>query len=195
MRSTWLLALVGVALACGSTDPETCGPLETGAASDRSAYPSEGIGLKECNVLAAHRFKAADGAEFSLDQDVFKDPKNRVMVLVTAANWCGACKEEAKFLADLHDKYASKGLVVVSALFEDRADEPASQELVQWWMKTYKTPYRVVLDEGFQLGKYYDKAASPMNMVVDVDTMRIIKIIQGSDPTVVQALVEAKVGG
>ena len=194
MRSTWLLALVGLSLACGTAEPDTCGPIETGAASDRTSYPSEGIGLKECNVLAAHTFKTADGDEFSLDGNVFKDQKNRVMVLVTAANWCGACKEEAKFLADLHDKYASKGLIVVSALFEDRADVPASQELVQWWMKTYKTPYPVVLDEEFKLGKYYDKAASPMNMVVDVDTMRIIKIIQGSDPTVVQAMVEAMVG-
>ncbi|HWV38048.1 MAG TPA: TlpA disulfide reductase family protein [Vulgatibacter sp.] len=189
MRSTWSLALIGLALACGTVDPELEPP------SDRTTYPTEGIGLKEGNVLAPHTFKAADGSEFSLDDAIFKDETNRVMVLVTAANWCAACKEEAKFLADLHAKYASKGLVIVSAIFENRADEPATLADVEWWRKTYKTPYHVVLDaDPFQLGAYYEKAASPMNMVVDVDTMRITKIIQGSDPALVKALVEAKVG-
>lgn len=188
MRNLWLLAPIAALVACAPLEDEIEPP------SDRTSYPVEGIGLKEGNVLADLTFKAADGSEFSLDRDVFKDQKNRVMVFVTAANWCGACKEEAKSLADLHRDYADQGLIVVSAIFEDRKDKPATLDDVQWWMETYKTPYRVVLDDGFKLGAYYNKDLSPMNMVVDVDTMRIIKIMQGSNPQSVKALVEGKVG-
>ena len=188
IRKIWMLAVAAAWIACGPLDD-----VEVDPPSDREVYPVEGIGLKEGSVIRDISFKTDDGSAFSLG-DVFADPTNRILLLTTTADWCSACKEETGKLAALHDEYAGKGLVVMAAMFEDGDFEPATVDNVRRWKEKYKTKYRVVLDEGFQLSQYYDRAQTPMNMVVDVDTMTIKRIMTGFDESAIRALVVAKVG-
>lgn len=186
-RMLFLLALVAAVLCgCGGTDEGGAGEL-----TPRDQYPVEGIGKNAGQVLANLSFKNPDGSDFSLDADVFKNEHNRVMLLTTTAGWCTACIEEQSKLAALHNEFSGKGLIVVAAMFEDANFDPATVEQVAAWKNEYNLPYTMVLDAPFVLGAYYDPSATPMNMIVDVDTMEILKISTGFDEQVVRAVIEA----
>ncbi|HEY0839528.1 MAG TPA: TlpA disulfide reductase family protein, partial [Vulgatibacter sp.] len=144
-------------------------------------------------VIRDHSFTADDGSTFKMS-DVFADEKNRVMLLSTSADWCTACKEEAPKLEALHREFSGKGLVVVVAMFEDGDFEAATLENVRNWKKKYDVSHSVVLDAEFQLSAYYDRKQTPMNMIVDVDTMTIKYVTTGFNEQAIRALIIDKVG-
>ena len=185
MQRTLLIAVAAAALgACASGEPGGAGEL-----TDRTTYPSGPYGTAEGAVLADLAFTAADGSEWSLG-DVFADPHNRVLLLTTTAGWCTACIEEQPKLVALHGDLAGNGLAITAALFEDAEFGPATLDQVRDWNDRYDLPYPVVLDADFQLGAYYDETRTPMNLVVDVDTITILKITTGFDEQVVRGVIE-----
>jgi thiol-disulfide isomerase/thioredoxin len=184
-RTPTLLLLLPALLACGS---DSAGG--AGEPTDRTTYPVAAYGKAEGSVIADLKFQAPDGSEYSLNT-VFAEPKNRVMLLTTTAGWCTACIEEQPKLAQIYQELGSKGLIVVAALFEDSDFQPATTGQAKEWVERYKTPYPLVVDAGFQLAGYYDRTATPMNMVVDVDTMTILKITTGFDEAAIRAVIEA----
>ncbi len=184
-RNLMALALVAGLSACGAAEGGGAGEL-----TDRTNYPSEGLGLTPGSILEKHAFQAPDGSTWDFDKDVFKNPKNRVMLLTTTAGWCGACIDEQPKLKAMHEKLSSKGLIIVAALFEDSESQPATLDQTRAWRDQYKLPYSIVLDQPFVLSKYYDESATPMNMVVDVDTMEILDIVVGSNMQAVRAVIE-----
>lgn len=180
-------------LLCSSLALAACGSSEEGGAgevTDRSAYPDGPYGLGAGDVLADLTFTGADGAEFSFG-DVFADPKHRVLLVTTTAGWCTACIEEQPKLKALHDELNGKGLQIVAAMFEDADFSPATVQQIADWDARYDLPYPLVLDADFKLGAYYDETLTPMNMIVDVDTMEILKVTTGFDEAVVRAVIEA----
>lgn len=187
-RNLVALALAASLWACGGTPDGGAGEV-----GDRSVYPTENIGLEEGQVLADLSFQRADGSTFSMDGDIFKNEKNRVLLLTTTAGWCSACIEEQPQLAAMYEEYKDRGLTIVAALFQDSDFNPATLQQVQAWEEEYKLPYPVVLDDAFKLEAYYDAALTPMNMVVDVDTMEILKIGTGVNIPMVRAVIEANI--
>lgn len=184
-RKLLLLALALPLVACDSG-------AEGGAGepTDRTTYPAGPYGLSAGDVLEDLAFVAPDGSPFRLG-DVFANQQNRVMLLTTTAGWCTACLEEQPKLVALHGELSGKGLAVVAALFEDADFAPATVAQAAEWKAQYDLPYPLVLDAGFQLSAYYDETLTPMNMIVDVDTMQILKITTGYDEQVVRAVIEA----
>lgn len=187
IRKLFVLGLTAAIVACGPLDNEVEPP------SERDVYPTEGIGVKEGNVIADLSFTADDGSVFSLG-GVFADQKNRVLLMSSSAGWCQPCMDEAPKLEALHEEFAAKGLVVVTAMFQDADYNAATMDVVRNWKKKYKATHPVVLDDEFLLGNYYDPNSVPMNMIVDVDTMTIKRILKGFDEGVIRALITEKVG-
>lgn len=161
-----------------------------GEVTDRTTYPPGPYGLAEGDVLADLSFTNADGTAFSFG-DVFANSKHRVLLVTTTAGWCTACIEEQPKLKALHGELKGNGLQIVAAMFEDADFAPATVAQIADWDERYDLPYPLVLDEGFKLGAYYDPTLTPMNMIVDVDTMEILKITTGFDEAVVRAVIEA----
>lgn len=178
------LALVA---GCGSADGDGAGD-----PTDREHYPAGPYGVKEGQILKKDfSFLNTDGSPFSLDDHIFKDEKNRVLLITTTASWCTACIEEQPKLKALHSEFSGRGLVILGAMFETEYLTPATVDQVRQWKEHYKLPYHFVLDQAFELQSYYDRTSTPMNMVVDVDDMKILKITTGFDEQVIRAVIQA----
>ncbi len=184
----WPAFLLCSSLALAACD--SSGEGGAGEVTDRSSYPAGPYGLAEGDVLADLTFTNADGTEFSFG-DVFASEKNRVLLVTTTAGWCTACIEEQPKLKALHGELKGSGLQIVAAMFEDSDFAPATPAQIGDWDARYDLPYPLVLDADFKLGAYYDETLTPMNMIVDVDTMEILKITTGFDEAVVRAVIEA----
>ena len=71
----------------------------------------------------------------------------------------------------------------------------ATPAYAKQWQERFNLSYKVVADEPFLFQEYYDRNATPMVMLVDVDNMQILKIMTGFDESVVDAIIDAKLGG
>lgn len=76
--------------------------------------------------LSALRYPDHEGVERALDDPAFAG-KARVLELM--GSWCPNCNDEARLLAELHARYAERGLSIVSLAFELTGD--AERDLVQ----------------------------------------------------------------
>lgn len=179
----------GGLVACGS-DGTSAGP-DAGAIA-RGAYPAGPYGETEDAILANLSFTRADGTPHSLEADVWKKEDARLLLLVTAAGWCTSCIEEQPALESLHAEWSAKGLVIVEALFETQDYEKADVALASSWKRQYGLSFDVVADPEFTLKDYYDRTLTPMNMLVDVATMKIIRIAVGWDPNATTAIIRAR---
>ncbi len=180
-----LLALT--LLLCGCVVQGTTPDLDTGPRGD---YPPGPYGTGEGAVLAPLSFVNPDGSTLDLAQ-IQADDRNRLLLVSTSAGWCTACIEEQPALADLHDRYSPRGLVVMVSLFEDANFLPADARLAEGWQQKYDLPFLVVADPTFQFKDYYDSRQTPMNMIVDLSSMKIVKIILGADSSAVENIVGA----
>ncbi|MGK0362143.1 MAG: thiol-disulfide isomerase/thioredoxin [Bradymonadia bacterium] len=160
-----------------------------GEVGDRGPYPTEGLGKAEGKTLENLSFPVR-GGRLSL-ADIYGDASNKIMLVSTSAGWCSACIEEQPKLAALHEQYAERGLYVLVTLFETADFQPADLRLATMWKGRYDLPFTVVADPEFQFQDYYDRDATPMTMLVDVETMLILKIATGFNETEVRAIIEA----
>ena len=92
------------------------------------------------------------------------------------------------------DIWADKGLYILLSTFEDAQFQPATAAYAGQWKERYNLSYTVVADPPFVFQAYYDKTATPMVMLVDVDTMSILRIMTGFDASVVDAIIDVKLG-
>lgn len=170
-----------------TTNSKRCDP-----ASDRTTYPAGPYGTTEGSVLANHSFINADTSTISIG-DIFKDSKNRLLLVSTSAGWCTACIDEQPALIERHNKHSASGLYIMISTFEDAMFKKATGAYAAQWKRQYNIPFTVVADGPFVFDAYYDSAQTPMNMLVDVDTMKILKILIGFDQVAVDAIIETKV--
>jgi len=117
----------------------------------------------------------------------FYDPDGHTGIKLLAINasavWCSVCRAEyADMNANqVYSKLRPLGLEILGTLFEDNAYYPAQpQDLKNWGvLSSHSVQFPLVLDPGFKLGAYFDSDATPLNMLVDVRTMTIVKIDMG----------------
>jgi hypothetical protein len=190
MRKTLLLFVSALLVAC---TPDTGGP---DGPVDRGVYPEGPFGTEEGDVLAPLAFQRDTGEDYSFDADVYADESNRLLLLTTAAGWCTACIEEQGQLEAFHNDPEIEGLAIVVSIFEDQNFQPATPEVAAGWRETHSLSFDVIVDAENQLGDedsgYYDPALTPMNMMVDIDTMEILRIQTGWDPSVIESIIEAR---
>ncbi|HWA78279.1 MAG TPA: redoxin domain-containing protein [Polyangiaceae bacterium] len=108
-----------------------------------------------------------------------------VIMLNASAVWCSVCKAEYKHMRDssVYSTYRPKGVEILGVIFEDAKYNPAKPtDLVVWGSNDgFSVPFPLVVDPGFKVGVYFDSDATPMNMLIDATTMRIIDVTMGYD--------------
>lgn len=191
MRTLFALLMIALAVpafvACDGSSTEA----GAGAWEARTeAYPSAPFGIETGDRVANHTFTLPSGGEFTLDANVFK-PGAKALLLVTAAEWCTACRDEAPKLQAIYDDYHEQGLEVVTAVFEDAESAPANASHAQTWIDLYDLAHVVVADPQFVMQQYYDPNNTPLIMVVDVDDMSIQYKAVGLAETNVRAVIDA----
>jgi thiol-disulfide isomerase/thioredoxin len=73
--------------------------------------------------------------------------KAKLTIVDAWATWCGPCKENFPHVVEMHQKYASKGLVVIS-LSLDEADKPNKVAEATAFLKSQKAEFtNLLLDE------------------------------------------------
>lgn len=100
---------------------------------------------------------------------------NKTVVMSFWAMWCEPCKTEMPFLQDLHQKYADKGLLVLSVSM----DGPDTQATVAPYMHSNNYTFPCVLDEDSAITQAYNpKAVAPFSVFIDSHGNQV-KTIEG----------------
>ncbi|MFO0566582.1 MAG: hypothetical protein U0263_13015 [Polyangiaceae bacterium] len=215
-RALPLLALA-FALGCGSNRPEIPDYLLENDAGGTAGYPSgpyaKDIGADVGRTIANIEFQKGwldpkgsgyDPAKLeAIALADFYDPDgskgNVLLLLNTAAGWCGACKNEHEgtgsnpSLSEHANTLRPRGLLVMSALFEDGSFDPAEEKHLVAWAKTYETSFPFVLDPENQLGGTFgvDQSA-PLNLVVDAKDMKVLFGTTGDKAAVIWPFIESE---
>jgi len=108
------------------------------------------------------------------------NPDRPIAMLVNAsALWCSFCQEEAKQSVANYAYWRTRGVVFVTAIFQDDEGQPSMLEDIEYWSNKYKLEYPVVLDPKLTLGVFFDASAAPFNMIIDTRTMEIVVADEG----------------
>jgi len=191
-------AASALALACGSSDKTV--PFDDGqgqvAAAElgpvRVAYPAAPYGSRAGATIENFEFlgwKAPQDSAYdttklepvSLGQ--FYDPNGaqgvKLLVMTSTAVWCSACKQEYRDMTGSISTYEQKGVRFLGALFQDDMSNPAKPSDLVLWAKSFNVQFPFALDPDLKLGAFFDVEATPMEMIVDAKTMKIVKISEG----------------
>jgi thiol-disulfide isomerase/thioredoxin len=203
-----VFALVLSPLACSSNDAGGGATDDGGTNSGKCrssgvTYPSgpcgSEVGMVIPNFAFEGRLEGASSAwgPISLAAN-YHDPDgtkgNRYLVVNVSALWCVYCKEEAAQLSSLKTKYGPKGVRFLTDLTEKLDGSPADQADVDAWISVYKLDTAVVNDPTFVFGTFFEKAKMPLNMIIDLKTMKIAKKIVGADLPAVTAELDRLTG-
>jgi peroxiredoxin len=155
-----------------SPDTTSDAPVEPGPC------PGPPHGTEVGDVIEDHAFPAAGGGTLSLC-DLRDVPDNRLLLIYGTAGWCTQCTYESGDLGGIHADYHDDGLEVLAVVFEDETSSPADVEYARSYRDYYDFPFPTVADPELQIGAYFDKSTTPLNMFVDLPTMRILDIQTG----------------
>lgn len=94
--------------------------------------------------------------------------KGKPLVVNFWARWCGPCRKEIPDLAQMHDKYKARGLVIVGVAVEDVANRDSVREFA----KAYEMNYTLLMagvEKGVELmqGLGNPKAGLPFTVIID----------------------------
>ncbi len=176
-------------------------PIDPGQDFAAIEYPEGPYGNREGAIIPNLQFlgwrepaaAAYDPAEFeTVRLSDFYNPDGRrgntkVLLLNASAIWCSVCRSEMRHFQqnDLYRQYKERGLEIVGILFEDNNYNPAKPEdLVAWGSpRNFDIQFPLVLDPGFKIGAFFISDATPLNLLVDAETMQIIDATMGYDPS------------
>jgi len=101
-----------------------------------------------------------------------------------SAVWCSVCRSEMTDLKtnQIHAEFSAKGVQMIVTLFENNDAGPSSPlDLHNWGSsdKGFAIDFPLLLDPGFKLGAFFTSDATPLNMLVDARTMRVIDATMG----------------
>ncbi len=207
------LALGGVA--CGTNRPEIPDYLLKDDSGTKAGYPSGPYAkdIKSNDPVADIQFAKgwlnpkADGYDpeklVPIALSDFYDPDGQkgieLVLLNTAAGWCGACKNEHAgtgsnpSLGEHAAELAPRGFRVLSALFQDGQSNPAQEKHLVSWAKTYETDFPFVLDPENQLGGAFNVTKlAPLNLVIEAKTMKVLFGTTGDQSEVIWPFVEGE---
>lgn len=182
--------------ACGSEQDPMGAPdaaAEPDAEPSGLAYPSGPYGegaddtIRNLRMIAYIDGDDADDLVVGEEMSAFElaqyyrenDPDAKVIMINSAAGWCGPCQQEAQEIPPLAREYHARGVRFVTAVFENPDYSPATAEFVAQWADTFNLNIPTAVDSTFQLGAYFDVNAMPTNMFVDATNMKILTIVTG----------------
>lgn len=203
MKSVFVLVAVLVG-GCGSNRPEIPPELLGSGGGETREYPEGPYGSEPGALAANAQFRGfvrplsarlEESALEDISLDRFYDPSGsryELVLLNSAALWCSVCIEEHRSLPDDYAEYEPRGLVVLSALFQDQRGDPADFDDLRAWIQTFDVPFPMVLDRDYQLGVYASAETAPLNLLIDARTMRIVEKFVGDQREPLWTLVSAE---
>jgi hypothetical protein len=200
------LASLVLLLGCGSNAPELPEELVGGETSCAATdYPEQGFGAEQGDTLknvcfegyrAPHRVPPAPEHVETVAFSDFYDPAGTkgvgLLLINTSAVWCGACISEHGTLPERVSELEARGLVVLSALFQDARREPATLGDLERWVDEFDTNFPMVIDPALELGIYASPDSAPLNMIVDPRSMRILRKYVGDQAAAIWPFIEAE---
>lgn len=100
-----------------------------------------------------------------------------------SAVWCSVCRAEMADIKNngVHAEFAPKGLQLIETLFEDNSSGPARPSDLHNWgsLPAHSIDFPLLLDPGFKLGAFFTSDATPLNMLVDARTMKVLDATMG----------------
>jgi hypothetical protein len=194
----FLVPLLAFALAaCSSSDKQVPfddgrGEIVSQLGSPREDYPAAPYGSRAGATIEDFQFlgwaaPVTSGFDTTKLETVslgqFYDPEGKqgvkLLVITSTAVWCSACKQEYRDMQGSVAAYEQKGVRFLGALFEDDMSNPAKPSDLVLWAKAFNVQFPFALDPDLKLGAFFDVEATPMEMIVDTKTMKIIKISEG----------------
>ncbi len=109
------------------------------AAIDAAAFVSR---LRNPAAPFTFAFKDLDGRTVSSSDPRFRD---KVLLVTLAGSWCPNSHDEARLLVQLDRQYRSRGLAIVSLMFEQHADFKRAVAAVQRFRKAYGITYPTLI--------------------------------------------------
>lgn len=101
------------------------------------------------------RYENTEGQMVSLSDSSFS---NKVVILQIMGSWCPNCMDESRYLKQVYEKYASRGLRIIALAFEKSSDPLLSRKQVLRMKERLGLPYPVLITA--QSGK--DQAAKSL---------------------------------
>lgn len=100
-----------------------------------------------------------------------------------SAVWCSVCRAEMADIKNTGVKaaFGPRGLQLIETLFEDNKSGPARPiDLKNWGSSpAHAIDFPLLLDPGFKLGAFFTSDATPLNMLVDARTMKVLDATMG----------------
>ena len=114
--------------------------------------------------------------------DYHNDPGAKLLILTSAAAWCGPCQVEAQELGGYYDEYYDQGLRILYTMSEDYEGQSlfgnenstdAHMQLMNNWKESYGVEYPFVPDPDFIMEPYFTENAVPLTVILTTEDMRI----------------------
>jgi len=150
-------------------------------------YPAPPYGKTVGTIIEDHSFLIPGENTIVKLSDYYQHETKKILLINASAGWCGACKIEAQELNGTFAEYGPQGFDILYTLFEDWNGGPVNKEFYDGWMAQYGGDYTTVLDPDFELGIYFNVEATPMNMLVDLETMTIVWLETGFSSAALEA--------
>lgn len=159
-------------------------------------YPAGPYGTGEGSTLENFAFlgwrdpiaSAYDQSQLEqVELSEFYDPTGskgiKLIWINASAVWCSVCRAEMRDIKNngVRAAFAPRGVQLIVTLFEDNKSGPARPlDLHNWGSAAeHSIDFPLLLDPGFKLGAFFTSDATPLNMLVDARTMRVIDETMG----------------
>jgi len=149
---------------------------------DPPDYPAPPYGKTPGTIIEDHSFLIPTDNTIVKLSDYYQHETKKVLLINASAGWCGACKTEAVELNSTLAEFGPRGFDILYTLFEDWNGGAPTPEFYDGWVDQYGGDYTTVLDTNFEMGVYFNVEATPMNMLVDLETMEIVWLETGFNP-------------
>lgn len=155
-------------------------------------YPDVSGGIAVGNVVPDKEWpaflpSAPVGQTGTIHMHDFFDPDGsrgiNAIVIITSAEWCGACQAEAQTLeGKIRSKWGPDGVLVMELMLEDtkysRAIPDVTSAADRWRAKFGLTDMAVGIDPGFTFA-HSGTVGLPLNVIVDPRTMTMVSRADG----------------
>lgn len=89
--------------------------------------------------------------------------KGRVVYLDFWASWCGPCRQSFPWMAEMQQRYAGQGFVVVAVNLDK------DHELAAGFLREFRPRFPIVYDKTAKLAEQFHVSAMPYSVVLDRD--------------------------
>lgn len=163
-------------------------------------YPEPPYGVNQGDTMENLRFvvpEEEDPDGLVELADFWADKDGKLLLVFATAGWCYWCAVENETLLRWDPEYREDGFRILGVVFEDDQAYPADAAYAYDYFGPpgYDAQYTYAADPYFRLGAFFDKAQTPLNMFVDLETMQIHSIQAGWGEDLYREIIESELYG